>query len=120
MSIDERGSRLLGAPWKPRGRGEGGAFDCLGLARVLVDEPPPDIVAQEFDPADLSDAYKPVTGELRAGDLLLSHGIREGRRIAHLAIVSDEPGWAWTTTEATGVAKIRIPSLPLAKPYRRR
>jgi hypothetical protein len=120
MTIDERGARLLGAPWKPRGRGEDGALDCLGLALVLVDDPPPDIVAQEFDPAELADTYEPVSGELQAGDLLLSHAIRKGRRIAHLAVVSEEPGWAWTTTEATGVAKVRLSSLPLAKPYRRR
>jgi len=122
MSIDKRAAELLGAPWLPGGRGHGSqaGIDCLGLAMQILDDPPPDVRNADFEQGELAGKYEPVDGELVPGDLLLSHSIREGKRIAHLSIVSDVPGFAWTTTQGTGVVKMRISSLPKAKPYRRK
>lgn len=119
MSIDARAAQHLGRDWLPGGRSESGGLDCLGLALLVCDPPPPDVRSAEFDAATMAAAYMVIDGEREAGDLLIYHSIRKGKRVAHISVVADNPAWCWTTTEKTGVLKIRTNLLPHAKAYRR-
>jgi len=120
MSVDAKAAANLGRKWLPGGRGPAGGLDCLGLAIQVCDPPPPDVRSMEFDGSTMADCYEVIDGERCPGDLLIYHSIRKGKRVAHLSIVADNPGWCWTTTEKTGVVKLRTCQLPQAKAYRRK
>lgn len=120
MTIDNKAAPHLGRQWMPGGRGDSGGLDCLGLALLVCEPPPPDVRSMDFDPSSLANAYEVVDGEYEPGDLLLSHSIRDGRRVAHLSIVADSVAWCWTTAEATGVVKVRTFKMMPAKAYRKK
>jgi cell wall-associated NlpC family hydrolase len=120
MGIDSRAGKHLGQPWLPGGRGASGGLDCLGLALQICEPPPPDVRANTFEPY-MSEDYEPVLNrDFESGDLLISHQVREGKRVAHLAVIADNPAWCWTTSAATGVCKVRAFNMLPAKAYRRK